>query len=191
MLTIEPAGNIESLRRGHKKISNMEIPANQEIVLEGVVGDALEITTEIDTNGSPMIELTVFRSPGKEEFTRICFYRNRGFRNWERYNGWEPGKRLDASDSLISIDSSYSSLSADVLSRAPETAPVYLTPDENLNLRIFLDKSVLEVFINGKQCVAMRVYPSRDDSKYVSVRSQGTTAILKSLDVWQMLNIYA
>ena len=97
---------------------------------------------------------------------------------------------MDASDSLISIDSSYSSLSADVLSRAPETAPAYLTPDENLNLRIFLDKSVLEVFINGKQCVAMRVYPSRDDSKYVSVRSQGTTAILKSLDVWKMQNIY-
>lgn len=190
MLAIEPAGDIESLRRSHKKISNMEIPANQEILLEGVVGDALEITAEIDTNGSPMIEITVFRSPGKEEFTRICFYRNRGFRNWERYDGWEPGKRLDASDSLISIDSSYSSLSADVLSRAPETAPVYLTPDENLNLRIFLDKSVLEVFINGKQCVAMRVYPSRDDSKYVSVRSQGTTAILKSLDVWQMQNIY-
>ena len=190
MLSVESAGDIESLRTNHKDISKMEIPANQEIVLEEIQGDTLEIMAEIETNDSPMVDLTVFRSPDKEEFTRISFYRNRGFRNWERYEGWEPGKRLDASDSLISIDSSYSSLSSDVLSRAPETAPVYLSPDENLTLRIFLDKSVLEVFVNGKQCVAMRVYPSRADSKGVSIRSQGTSAILKKLDVWQMKSIY-
>ena len=190
MLSVEPAGDIESLRTNHKDISKMEIPANQEILLEEIQGDTLEIMAEIETNDSPMVDLTVFRSPDKEEFTRISFYRNRGFRNWERYEGWEPGKRLDASDSLISIDSSYSSLSSDVLSRAPETAPVYLSPDENLTLRIFLDKSVLEVFVNGKQCVAMRVYPSRADSKGVSIRSQGTSATLKKLDAWQMKSIY-
>ena len=190
MLSVEPAGDIESLRTNHKDISKMEIPANQEIVLEEIQGDTLEIMAEIETNDSPMVDLTVFRSLDKEEFTRISFYRNRGFRNWERYEGWEPGNRLDASDSLISIDSSYSSLSSDVLSRAPETAPVYLSPDENLTLRIFLDKSVLEVFVNGKQCVAMRVYPSRADSKGVSIRSQGTSATLKKLDAWQIKSIY-
>ena len=36
-----------------------------------------------------MVELNVLRSPGKEEFTRIAFYRERGYRNWERYAGWE------------------------------------------------------------------------------------------------------
>ena len=189
-LLVEPAGDIESLRTCHINISNRKIPANQEIVLKEIQGDSLELTAEIDTNNSPMVELIVFRSPNKEEFTRISFYRNRGFRNWERYEGWEPGKRLDASDSLISIDSSYSSLSSEALSRAAETAPVYLSPKENLNLRIFLDKSVLEVFVNGKQCVAMRVYPTREDSKGISIRSQGTSATLIALDAWQMRNIY-
>jgi sucrose-6-phosphate hydrolase SacC (GH32 family) len=31
-------------------------------------------------------------------------------------------------------------------------------------LRVFVDRSVVEVFVNGKQCVALRVYPGRNDS---------------------------
>ena len=91
---------------------------------------------------------------------------------------------------MITIDSSYSSLLPDVLSRAPETAPVALESDETLKLRVFIDKSVVEVFVNGKQCVAMRVYPGGEESVGVSLRSQGRDAVLKSLDAWQMKNIY-
>ena len=190
MLAIEPAGDIESLRSAHQHISPMTLPANQEIVLDQVQGNTVEISAEIDTNDSPLVELNVLRSPGKEEFTRIAFYRERGYRNWERYNGWERESLRAATDSLIALDSSYSSIAPDVRSRAPETASVYLAPDEPLNLRIFVDKSVVEVFVNGKQCVAVRVYPERSDSIGVSLRSQGKDAILKMLDAWQMQNIY-
>ncbi|MHC4337940.1 MAG: GH32 C-terminal domain-containing protein [Planctomycetota bacterium] len=61
---------------------------------------------------------------------------------------------------------------------------------EPLKLRVFVDRSVVEVFVNGKQCVAVRVYPGREDSTGVSLRSQGQDATLKSLDAWQMKNIY-
>jgi beta-fructofuranosidase len=74
--------------------------------------------------------------------------------------------------------------------RAPETAQVYLAPDEPLNLRIFIDKSVVEVFANEKQCLAIRVYPERDDSVGIALRSQGEDSYLLSLDAWQMGNIY-
>ncbi|NQT39988.1 MAG: GH32 C-terminal domain-containing protein, partial [Planctomycetes bacterium] len=43
---------------------------------------------------------------------------------------------------------------------------------------------------NGRQCVAVRVYPGREDSVGVSLRSQGQEAVLKSLDAWQMKKIY-
>jgi beta-fructofuranosidase len=49
---------------------------------------------------------------------------------------------------------------------------------------------VVEVFVNGKQCVALRVYPGREDSLGVSLRAQGRDAALKSLDAWQMKSIY-
>ena len=173
-LRIEPAGDIESLRTDHQQMTGMTLPANQEIVLEGIQGNAMEIIAEIDTNDAPMVEMNVLRSPGKEEFTRIVFFRERGYRDY----------------SLITIDSSYSSALPDVLSRAPETGPVLLEPDEPLKLRVFVDKSVVEVFVNGRQCVAMRVYPGREDSIFVSLRAQGQDAVLNSLDAWQMRSIW-
>ena len=105
----------------------------------------VEIVAEIDPQDAPMVELNVLRAPGKEEYTRIAFFKNRGFSN--RVFG------SDHHQSLISLDTSYSSVAPDVLSRAPETAPVVLAPGETLKLRIFVDKSVVEVFANGQQCV--------------------------------------
>ena len=188
-LAVEPAGDIDSLRNDHEQISTTRLPANQDVVLDGIRGNAMEMIAEIDTNGAPMVEMNVLRSAGKEEYTRIVIYRERGYRRWERYSGWEKDKLRRATDSLITIDSSYSSELRDVLSRAPETAPFYLEPDEPLKLRVFLDKSVVEVFVNGKQCVAMRVYPGREDSTGVSLRAQGQDAELISLDAWQMRSI--
>ena len=189
-LIIEPAGDIQSLRYDHQHLDSLTLPANKEIVLSGVQGNAIEIIAEIDSQSAPMIEMNVLRSPNKEEFTRIAFYRARGYIDWDRFSGWEWEEWLSACNSLISIDSSYSSEQPDVMSRSPETAPVYLKPDEPLKLRIFIDKSVVEVFVNGKQCVALRVYPGREDSIGISLRSQGRDSELISCDVWQMKSIY-
>ena len=142
----------------------------------------MELALEIDVKSAPMVELNVLRSPEKEEYTRIAFFRERGMRN--------PDSPRDVRDSLLTIDSSYSSIAPDVLSRAPETGAVSIERDETLKLRVFIDKSVVEVFANGRQCVAMRVYPDKKESVGVSLRSQGQDCTLKSLDAWQMQNIY-
>jgi beta-fructofuranosidase len=178
-LRVEPAGDIESLRGDHQHVDAMELPANEEVVLETLQGNSLELVAELDPQGASMIEMNVLRSPKKEEYTRITFYRNRGFRD----------RHGRGQQSLISIDSSYASTAADVVCRGPETAPVYLG-NEPLSLRVFVDRSVVEVFVNDRQCVAVRVYPDREDSLGVSFRAQGKTAVLKSLDAWQMANIY-
>ena len=67
---------------------------------------------------------------------------------------------------------------------------MFLAPNEPLQLRVFIDRSVVEVFVNGRQCVAVRVYPDREDSVGVSLRAQGQDAELKSLDAWRMEDIY-
>lgn len=187
---VEPAGDVESLRSAHQHVAEMTLPANQEVVLNEINGNAMEIVAEFAPSDASMIELNVLRSPNREEFTRIAFYRTRGYRNWERYTAWERNKLLEATDSLITIDNSYSSTAADVWSRAPETGPVYLAPDEPLQLRVFIDKSIVEVFVNGKQCLGVRVYPEREDSVGVSLRAQGKDVVLRSLNAWQMQNIY-
>ena len=180
---MEPAGDVESLRGDHVHIGPTVLPANEERVINAVRGNAVEISAEIDPGDTPMVELNVLRSPDRQEYTRIAFYRDRGYD--DRING------TDATSSLITLDTSYSSVAPDALSRAPETAQVPLGKDETLKLRVFVDKSVVEVFANGRQCVAARVYPDRADSLGVSLRAQGQAAELRSLDAWQMQDIYA
>jgi beta-fructofuranosidase len=186
-LRIEPAGDIESLRYDHQHVGPMNLPANEDVVLENIPGNAMEIVAEIDPKNAPMVEMDVLRSPGAEEVTRIMYFRNRGYRHREFGRRSAYGRKMS---SVITIDSSYSSILPDVQSRAPETAPVSIGRDESLKLHVFVDRSVVEVFVNGRQCVAMRVYPGRKDSVGVSLRSQGRDAVLKSLDAWQMKNIY-
>jgi beta-fructofuranosidase len=73
-----------------------------------------------------------------------------------------------------------------VVSRPPETAPVWIPEGEPVRLHVFIDRSVVEVFVNGRQCLGVRVYPGREDSVGVSLRSIGRDAMLKSLEAWQM-----
>ena len=182
-LGIDPAGEIETLRGAHVGLPRQRIPANEETLFEGLEGNAIELALEIDTGGAPMVALDVLRSPDRKEYTRIVFYRERGFKH--------PVLQPDTRDSLISIDSSHSSVLPEALSRAPETAPIELAPDETLKLRVFIDRSVVEVFANGRQCVAVRVYPTLPDSVGISLSAQGRDAQLISLDLWQTENIYA
>jgi beta-fructofuranosidase len=189
-LGIEPIGDIESLRYAGREAGSMTLPANQEVVLENIKGNAMEIIAEIDPRNAPMVEMNVLRSDNREEFTRIAFFRERGMHQGRNYTRPRPADWRSVKSSLISIESSYSSVLPDVRSRAPETAPVLIGPDETLKLRIFIDKSVVEVFVNGRQCVAVRVYPGLATSTGVSLRSQGSESELLSLKAWQMKSIY-
>ncbi len=183
-LQMTVAGNINSLRGKKKSINELVLNANEEKVLDNINGDALEMDFIIDLQDAPMIELNVFRSPSKEEYTRILFYKDGGYFDREYP---DRNERFSA----ISIDNSKGSLSSKVRPRVVETADVKIGNEKRLHLRIFIDKSIVEVFVNDKQCISLRTYPERNDSKGVSIYSHGKNAILKSLDVWQMKNIYS
>jgi len=197
-LLLQPAGDIESLRYDHQQVNPMTLPANEEVLLDDISGDALELALEIDPADAPLVELNVLRSPNREEYTRIAFFKHRGNRYRQRLSKTLAMNASSAAmaslpqryESLISIDTSYSSTLPEALSRAPETAPVFLEDDEPLQLRVFIDRSVVEVYANGKQCVAVRVYPAREDSLGVSLRAQGRAATLNSLDAWQMRSVW-
>ena len=203
-INIEPAGDIESLRGGHQHIGHTVLPANREVVLEGIEGNAQELNVEIDAQDSPMVEVNVLRSPDREEFTRIAFFKDRGFRihrdlpkegallasGLPAVPPFGSPRPVPAMQSLLTLETSYSSTLPGALSRAPETGPVVLEEGENLQLRVFIDRSIVEVFANDRLCIAARVYPERDDSVGVSMRAQGSDAVLRSLDAWQMANIY-
>jgi len=181
-LGIEPAGNIESLRGEHQHLGATPLPANKEVKFTAVQGNALEIDAEIDAKTAPMVEMKVLCSPALAEYTSIVLRADRGVTS--RFI--PPQKKL----AVVTLDNSHSSLLPDAMSRPPETAPVLIPEGEPFRLRVFVDHSIVEVFVNGRQCVALRVYPSRADSVGVSLTSQGEEAELKSLDAWQMKTVW-
>jgi len=61
---------------------------------------------------------------------------------------------------------------------------------EPLRLRVFIDRSIVEVFANENQCLTMRTYPSREDSRGVSFYSRGSKAEIESLTAYQMHSIW-
>jgi len=178
LIRIEPVAAVASLRGRHQHVDETVIPANKEIVLKGIQGNAMELEVEIDPKTARWVQLNVLRSPDAEEQTSITFY------NFDRkLSFWyhTPG--------VVCLDGSRSSNLPDVWLRPPERTEV-VRGSKPLKLRIFIDRSVVEVFVNSKQYLAMRVYPGRKDSLGVSVRAQGQDAVLKNLDAWQMKSIW-
>ena len=138
----------------------------------------MELDMEINPETASWVQLNVLRSPNAEEQTTITFH------NYDRHvNPWFHRR------SVVSLDGSHSSTLPDVIARPPEAAEIE-RGSEPLRLRVFLDRSVVEVFVNGKLYLAMRVYPGRADSLGVSLRAQGQDAMLERLDAWPMQSIW-
>ena len=181
-LRIEPVAGLEALRRDHETLGETFLPANRELALEGLEGKAMELALAIDPRGARQVDIHVLRSPDSEEYTAIRFLRK----------AYRPTTRAGETyhqDALV-LDSARSSRSPDVLARPPEVAPLLLDEGEPLQLRIFIDRSVVEVFANGRQCLALRVYPERRDSVGVSIRAHGRDAVLRALHAWRMESIW-
>ena len=77
------------------------------------------------------------------------------------------------------------------LDAAGTEVPLKLNDEqETLKLRVFLDRSVLEVFVNDGLAAVTRVeYPALEDLD-VGVFAENGAATVKSLDVWKMKSIW-
>lgn len=189
----EPTGDYASLRGKHQSVQNLSLPANEEVVLENIQGNTMELIAKIDPKSAQTIEIELLRSPGGEELTRLLIQPERG--NNPRIYGVIKARERNRSgavvyDTVVTLDNSRSSILPDAQSRPPEIDSFLREKGAPLKLHVFIDRSVVEVFVNGKACVAARVYPGRKDSLGVSLRAQGADAKLVSLDAWQMESIY-
>ena len=174
-LLMSPVSEVESLRSDHSSVGTTEITANSEIVLDDIGGKSIELRATIDPSSAREVGLYVLRSPDGSERTRVSLYPN-------------DHRRFDTSS--LQVDVSESSTRSDVWARSAEIGPLVLAQDEPLELRVFIDRSVIEVFANDRQCLTVRVYPGREDSRGVSLFARGGDARLISLDCWQMRSIW-
>ena len=135
----------------------------------------LAVTAIVPESGT--FGLQIRRSPDGAEQTRIT---------------------VDTRDSTLSVDTTRASLSPHICQRYPicgdeqpqdirvQTAPFGLCPGEALHLRVFLDKSILEVYANRRQCVTQRMYPTRKDSLGTAVFGTGGVTRVSAIDAWDI-----
>ena len=80
--------------------------------------------------------------------------------------------------------------SDNILSVAGTEVPLVLEGSRTLKLHLFLDKSVLEAFIDEGRSTVTRVnYPKKNDLAIAAFSEKGR-AMLKSLDIWRMKSIW-
>ncbi len=163
-LRMNPPAEIEQMRYNPKKKENLTINADSDLTVDGVSGQSLELSLTMTGPGASQFGVKVCCSPGGEEQTLVYY---------------------DATDKKLKVDTTKSSLKGGP--KSVEAGPFELKADESLQLRVFIDKSVVEVFANGRQAVMRRVYPSRRDSLGVVLFSKGGPARVTSLNAWELM----
>lgn len=164
LLRMDVPEEIELLRYLPEHAADLALRAGDRTVLDGIRGDSLELALTVDVSRTAEFGVEVLAAPGGAERTRVIY---------------------DARERRLKIDATRSSLAGQG-PRNVESAPFELAFGELLELRIFVDKSVVEAFANGRQAVMRRVYPARRDAVGTAVFAGGGAALIRTLDAWQM-----
>ncbi|MCX6908689.1 MAG: GH32 C-terminal domain-containing protein [Verrucomicrobia bacterium] len=159
----KPIEELRRLRHNEQTQQNIAVAADKEIVLSKIAGNTIELELQIEPQDAKQVGIKVCRSPDHEEET-LVFY--------------------DAAEQKLKLDTNKSSLAEGP--KKIEAAPFALKPGELLTLRVFVDRSVVEVFANDRQAALRRIYPMRSDSLGVSVFANGGAAKVRQVKAWQM-----
>ena len=62
--------------------------------------------------------------------------------------------------------------------------------EKQIRFHIFIDESVIEVFLNYKECLTSRIYPKSDNSDGIDLFTTKDTVKLNSLDIWKLKSIW-
>lgn len=177
-VSIEPVEELSRIRFNHRSWRSINLASEAVLHLDEVHGDSFELDIEVKPQEALEIGLIVRRSPGGEEQTVIT------------YNQKAKTLNVDFSRSTLDKSVKYPTVCIGFSENDPgisvQSAPFELHRGESLKLRVFVDRSILEVFANSRQCITQCIYPSRKDSLRTALFSRGGLAIVHKLDVWNM-----
>ena len=179
-LLIKPIEELKKLRTNLRTVGKMTAYEDDSRRLEGIEGNTLEIKAEIDMGLASKFGMKVLASPNGEEETVIEFNRE------------ENNITVDFSNSSLDKSIKHYQRTMNFMTSEPnpiatsQVAPFSLRKNEKLEIQIFIDKSIIEIFANGRQCVTQRVYPTRLDSRGIEVFSSGGLSFINNLKVWDI-----
>lgn len=168
-LLIKPVPELKRLRFNHRNWSNITLTENDKKAFTENKMNAMEIRTVIDLHQANRIVLNICVAPNQSEYTSIIY---------------------DRICNTITLDPASSSTDKEITGIEPQIAPLLLHDKEKLDLTIYIDHSIVEVFANERQCITKRIYPQNSGSTGIELRSTGGNAFVESLDIWDMNSIW-
>ena len=163
-LHMEPAPELKALRTTHAQVTFDSIEADTTVELRGISGDTLELSLALDPGDAARVGLRVRCSSDGEEETLIYY---------------------DSVKRELALDTRRSSLNTET-ERNLYISKLAVAPGEQLSLRLFLDRSVIEMFALGTICFSARVYPTRGDSQGIYAFAEGGKSGAISVDGWKL-----
>ncbi len=161
-LRLRPVPELETLRMNQQSWSDIDLPAGEPKRLEVAVGHSCELWLDLEPGAATRCGVKVLASPAGEEET-ILYY--------------------DAETKQLVVDTTRGGVGG---RPAVESAPFELRPGEPLRLRVFVDRSVVELFANDRQAICRRVFPARPDSLGVALFAAGAPARCRQATAWEM-----
>lgn len=169
-LVQQPVVELAALRGNHTVIQNLDAEAaNRALQADGVKGETLEIEAEIEPERAAAFGFKVRKGRAGETLIGV-----------------------DARKSLLYVDRAHSgSVGFDPNFPGRQATPLNLARDQPVRLRIFVDRSSVEVFANGgERVISDRIFPS-PDGQSVEIFSTGGQAKIVKLDVWNLKSAWA
>jgi beta-fructofuranosidase len=141
----------------------LKVNSGNELKLEGMGKELMELEVTILPNNASQYGIKVCVSDDGSEETVIYY---------------------DNSDKKLKFDTRKSGL--EFGRKIIEEAPLELQKGEPLVLRIFVDKSIVEVFANDKQAIGRMIYPTLG-GKGISLFSEGGNITVTSVKAWEIM----
>jgi len=175
-LNIEPPKEVKDLRYNSVEEKPFKVDAGKSVTLKNISGNVLELHFSIDPGKARRFGIKVLCSEDGREQTPVL---------------------IDRDKNILRIDMTQSSLDKPeyrefVMVREPnpdmstQDAPFVLEKGEKVSLKIFLDKSMLEVFVNDRQCITQVLYPTLKDAIHVQVFTEDAPIAVDELKSWKL-----
>jgi beta-fructofuranosidase len=165
-VVMRPVPELQALRGERLARRELTVAPGAPLALPELAGDMLELEVELRPAAGGACGLALRRSPDGAEETVV---------------------RYDPAARRLTVERARSSLFPDVESEE-HSAPLALEPGEPLRLRVFLDRSILEVFAGDQVAITTRIYPSRPDSLGVALLADGGAEAV--VEGWRLRGVW-
>ena len=167
VLKIAPVEELAILRHDEVRVDEVRLAAGAEVTVDALASDCMETRMTLAPEDAAEFGIKLLCAPDGEEQTTVTYHRQ-------------------AHEFVID----FANASTDPSLQYPHGTTRQVVPYSGaggvFDLVIFVDRSVIEIFVNNDLVLVQRVYPARDDSRQFKLFARGGALTVSHIVKWEM-----